>query len=115
MTSARSPLWAPACAQLRKKTRTSISPKICYVKSRFQILFAVEQFSSVFSKDKLMIRLPLACRGRTAVRSSANSSHVCCVELALKGVLCTRLGSREALRDWFFLLIHRDGYVACYS
>ena len=115
MTSAMSPLWAPACAQLRTKTRTSISPKICYVKSRFQILFAVEQFSSVFSKDKLMIRLPLACRGRTAVRSPANSSHVCCVELALKGVLCTRLGSREALRDWFFLLIHRDGYVACYS
>ena len=27
--------------------------KICYVKSGFQILYAVEQFSSLFSKDKL--------------------------------------------------------------
>ena len=41
------------CAQLRTKTRTSISRKICYVKSGFQILYAVEQFSSLFSKDKL--------------------------------------------------------------
>ena len=31
-----------------------------------------------------MIRLP-ACRGRTAVRFSANISHMCCVKLALKG------------------------------
>ena len=31
------------CAQLRTKTRTSVSPKICYVKSGFQILYAVEQ------------------------------------------------------------------------
>ena len=31
-----------------------------------------------------LIRLP-ACRGRTAVRFSANISHMCCVELALKG------------------------------
>ena len=41
------------CAQLRTKTRTSTSRKICYVKSGFQILYAVEQFSSLFSKDKL--------------------------------------------------------------
>ena len=41
------------CAQLRTKTRTSISWKICYLKSGFQILYAVEQFSSLFSKDKL--------------------------------------------------------------
>ena len=33
-----------------------------------------------------MIRLPCACRGRTAVRLPANSSHMCCVELALKGL-----------------------------
>ena len=32
------------CAQLRRKTRTSISRKICYVKTGFQILYAVEQF-----------------------------------------------------------------------
>ena len=54
------------CAQLRTKTRTSISRKICYVKSGFQILYAVEQFSSLFSKDKL----------------KANSSNMCCVEPA---------------------------------
>ena len=41
------------CAQLRTKTWTSISWKICCVKSGFQILYAVEQFSSLFSKDKL--------------------------------------------------------------
>ena len=44
------------CAQLRTKTGTSISPKVCYVKSGFQILFAAEQFSSAFSKDKLKAR-----------------------------------------------------------
>ena len=38
------------CAQLRTKTRTSISQKLCYVKSGFQILYAVEQFSSLLSK-----------------------------------------------------------------
>ena len=41
------------CAQLRTKTQTSISRNICCVKSGFQILYAVEQFSSLFSKDKL--------------------------------------------------------------
>ena len=41
------------CAQLRKKTRTSISRKVCCVKSGFQILYALEQFSSLFSKDEL--------------------------------------------------------------
>ena len=67
------------CAQLRTKTRTSISRKICCVRLGFQILYAVEQFSSLFSKDKYtkpMIRLPRACRGRTAVQISANSSHM---------------------------------------
>ena len=41
------------CAQLWTKTRTSISRKNCCVKSGFQILYAVEQFSLLFSKDKL--------------------------------------------------------------
>ena len=40
-------------AQLRTKTRTLISRKIFFVKSGFQILYAVEQFSLLFSKDKL--------------------------------------------------------------
>ena len=41
------------CPQLRTKTQTSISGKICRVKSGFQFLYVVEQFSSLFSKDKL--------------------------------------------------------------
>ena len=41
------------CAQLQTKTQTSMSRKICCVKSEFQILYAVEQFSSLFAKDKL--------------------------------------------------------------
>ena len=42
--------------QLRTKTQTSISRKICCVNSGFQILYAVEQFSSPFSKDNLKQR-----------------------------------------------------------
>ena len=37
---------------------------------------------------KFLIHFPCACRGRTAVRFPANSSQMCCAELALKGVLC---------------------------
>ena len=44
------------CMQLRTKIRTSISQKLCYVKSGLQIIYAVEQFSSLFSKDKLKAR-----------------------------------------------------------
>ena len=40
-----------------------------------------------------MIRLPCACRGRTAVRLPANSSHIKCrVELALKGLVSAGKG-----------------------
>ena len=35
---------------------------------------------------KPMIRLPCACCGRTAVRFPANCCHICCVELAHKGL-----------------------------
>ena len=71
------------------------------VKSEFQILYAVEQFILLFSKDKLkqgahihqpMIRLPPACRGRTAVWFPANSDDMCCVEVALKGFASTGKG-----------------------
>ena len=34
------------------------------------------------------------CRGRTVLRFPTNSYHLPTVELALKGVLCTRLGSK---------------------
>ena len=45
-------------AQLRTKTRTSTNSKnlLCKLKSGFQIIYAVEQFSSLFSKDKLETR-----------------------------------------------------------
>ena len=36
-----------------QKQKTSISRKICCLNSGFQILYAVDQFSSPFSKDKL--------------------------------------------------------------
>ena len=36
------------CAQLGTKRRTSVLRKMCYVKSGFQILYAVEQFSLFF-------------------------------------------------------------------
>ena len=48
------------CAQLRTKTRTSISRKICsYVKLVFQILYAVEEFSSLFSRYFSLMQLNL--------------------------------------------------------
>ena len=40
-------------AQLRTKAQTSISRKICCLKSGFQIIYAVEKFSSLFSTGKL--------------------------------------------------------------
>ena len=99
------------CARLRTMTRTSISRKPRnVVKSGFQILYAVEQFSSLFSNDKLkarahirqpMIRLPCACRGKTAVRFPTNSSHICGAELALEEMLCTTLGIKGSLRHEF--------------
>ena len=49
------------------------------------------------SFDVLVIRYPLsrACRGGTAVRFPVNSSHMCCMELALDDRLrCTHLGSK---------------------
>ena len=32
----------------------------------------------------------------------ASSSHMCCVELVLKGVLCTRLGSKGQTTESYF-------------
>ena len=46
------------CATSNKNTNFNISKNLL-CKVEISILFAVEQFSSVFSKDKLMIRLPL--------------------------------------------------------
>ena len=107
-------------AQLRTKTRTSISRKSFFVKSGFQILYAVKQFSLLFSKAKLkqgahiltkpMIHLPRACRKRTALWFPANSSHMCCVELALKG---NRLGRKGFFQGFSGSLT--DGYAMLMS
>ena len=83
------------CSQLWTKTLTSISRKICCVKSAFQILYAVEQFSLLFSNNKLeqgthlhQIHDPpfpcMAWENCHAVHS--HSLPMCCVELALKGL-----------------------------
>ena len=105
-----------ACAQLRTKTRTSISRKICYVKSGFQILYAVEQFIHLFQKTNLkqgvhihqpMIGLPQACRGRTSVRFPASSSHMCCEELVIKALASAGKGIFYA----GFLSSLTDGYA----
>ena len=53
-----------------------------------------------------MIYLRRACRGRTALRFPANSSHMCCVELALDRLLCTHLGSKGFLRRGFFPFVN---------
>ena len=49
-----------------------------------------------------MIRLPRACRGRTAVRISANSSHM---ELALKGLASAGKGLARSLTDYYAVLM----------
>ena len=51
-----------------------MSRKICYVKSGLQILYAVEQFSPLFSKDKLKARA-------THTPTHDPPSHICCVDL----------------------------------
>ena len=58
-----------------------------------------------------MIRLPCACRGRTAVRFPANSADMCCVEVALKGFA-------SAGKDLFYTGFPRsltDGYAMLMS
>ena len=83
------------CPQLRTKTRTSISKKNGLREVGISNPCAVEQFSSLFSKDKLKQGAHIhqtydppspRIRGRAAVRLPANSPHMCCVELALKGL-----------------------------
>ena len=85
------------CAQLRTKTPTSITKKLCSLAHYFQ-------------KDKLKQEAHIhqthespsgACRGRTAVRLPANRPHMCCLELALDRQLCTHFGSKRFLRCWF--------------
>ena len=100
--------------QLRTKAQTSISRKICCLKSGFQILYAVEQFSSLFSTDELkqgaqihqhqqlMICLPRVCRRRTAERFP----HVLCGA----GTQRTRLGRKGSSKNGFSRSL-TDGYA----
>ena len=53
-----------------------------------------------------MIHLSRACRGRTAVRFPANSSHKCFVELALDGLLSTLLNSKGGFKTRGFSFIN---------
>ena len=46
-----------------------------------------------------MIQLPRARRGRTAVRFPDNSPHMCCVELALKGLASAGKGFLYKLKQ----------------
>ena len=59
----------------------------------------------------MLIRLPSACHGRTAVQFPANSSHMCCVELALKGVLCTCLGRKGPLNTWALIRVNSFSWL----
>ena len=63
--------------------------RVCHL-----LLLLLHKFTWHTDRQLRLIHLPSACRGRTAVRFTATSSHMYCVELALKGMLCTRLGSK---------------------
>ena len=52
-----------------------------------------------------MIRLPRACRGRAGVRFTANSSHMCCAERALKGLASAGKGFPRSLTDSYAMLM----------
>ena len=49
-----------------------------------------------------MIRVPRACR---AMRFSATSSHMCCVELALEGLALVGKGFPRSLTDGYAMLM----------
>ena len=98
------------CAQLQTKKQISIAEKICCIKSGFQILYPVEQYSSLFLKDKLkqgahihqthdLPSLQMSWENCHAVPSQ--QLHMCCVELALDRLLCTHLGRKRFLRRGF--------------
>ena len=99
------------CTQLRTKTRTSISRKICYIRSRFQILYAVEQFSSLFSKDKLKAR-----GTHTPNPWSAFPAHIvgAVPSQQLPRVLCAAVGRGEGLGT-YSVTSARIQFRVCYK
>ena len=97
------------CTTSDKNTNFN-SSKNLLAKSGFQILYAVEQFSSLFSKDKLKQGahihqthdLPSPRMSWENCRAvPANSSHMCCVQLVLNSLLCTHLSRKRLLRHGF--------------
>ena len=56
-----------------------VGVRVCHL-----LLLLLHQFTWHTDRQLRLIHLPSACRGRTAVRFPANSSHMCCVELVLK-------------------------------
>ena len=60
---------------------------------------------------EMLIRLPSACRGKTAVQFPASSSHVRCVELALKWLLCTRVGRKGPLSTWALIRVNTFSWL----
>ena len=60
---------------------------------------------------EMLIRLPSACRGKTAVQFPASSSHVCCVELALKWLLCTCVGRKGPLSTWAIIRVNTFSWL----
>ena len=60
---------------------------------------------------KMLVRLPSTCRGKTAVQFPANSSHTCCVELTLKGVLYTCLGRKRPLNTWALIRVNSFSWL----
>ena len=73
--------------------RPWVCVRVCHLLS-----VLLHKFTSHTDRQLRLIHLPSACRGRTAVRFPATSSHMCCVKLALKGVLCTCFSSKGRLR-----------------
>ena len=96
--------WPPveksnSCARAKTWLCSFNCRSVCQVNLRVRVrvcqllLLLLHKFTWHTDRQLRLIHLPSACRGRTAVQFRATSSHMCCVELALKGVLCTRLGS----------------------
>ena len=97
-----------------RQNGNSISQKPCkVVKSGFPILYAVEKFSSLFSKDKHKARgthTPThdptsRCMSWENYHSSQPIAPTWCVELALKGMLCTTFDNKGSLRHGFTLFL----------
>ena len=108
--------WLVRITVLTTKTCTNFtSQKICCVKSGFEILYAVEQFSLLSSKDKLKQGAhihqthdppsPRMSWENCRAVPSKQLPHMCCVELALIGLASAGKGFPRSLTDGYALLM----------